>query len=96
MGVAAPAAFIRRFAIKSRLRSVWVSGRLFSRRSCPRRLEHLECRFEPVGEAVGEPIIINVNFVDKDLKVVDQMQLTIRGTPERRSPASATLPILVM
>jgi hypothetical protein len=44
-------------------------------------VERLECRFEPVGEAVGEPIIINVKFVDKDLKVVDQMQLTIAAPP---------------
>jgi hypothetical protein len=46
-------------------------------RSLTRRLEHLESRFEPVGEPAGEPTIINVNFVDKDLNVVDQMQMTI-------------------
>jgi hypothetical protein len=50
-------------------------------RSLTRRLEHLECRLEPVGEPVGEPTTINVNFVDKDLKVVDQMQMTIAAPP---------------
>ena len=50
-------------------------------RSLTRRLEHLESRFEPVGEPAGEPTIINVNFVDKDLKVVDQMQMTVAAPP---------------
>jgi hypothetical protein len=45
--------------------------------SLTRRLEHLESRFEPAGEPVGEPTIINLSFVDKDLKVVNQMQMTI-------------------
>jgi hypothetical protein len=58
-------------------------------RSLTRRLEHLESRFEPVGEPVGEPTIINVNFVDKDLKVVDADD--DRGTHERRWPASASM-----
>jgi hypothetical protein len=64
------------------------------RRSLTRRLEHLECRFEPVGEPAGEPTIINLSFVDKDLKVVNQMQMTVaapsndagwRGRAWRRS-----------
>jgi hypothetical protein len=46
-------------------------------RSLTRRLENLEYRFEPVGEPAGEPTIINLNFVDRDLKVVNQMQMTI-------------------
>jgi hypothetical protein len=33
-------------------------------RSLIRRLEHLESRFQP---PVGEPIILNIQFVDKDL-----------------------------
>ena len=41
-------------------------------RSLTRRLEQLEYRFEPVGEPAGEPTIINLNFVDKNLKVVGQ------------------------
>ena len=50
-------------------------------RSLTRRLEHLEYRFEPVGEPAGEPTIINLSFVDKDLKVVNQMQMTIAVPP---------------
>jgi hypothetical protein len=37
--------------------------------SLTRRLEHLEYRFEPVGE----PTTINLQFVDSDLRVIDQM-----------------------
>jgi hypothetical protein len=43
-------------------------------RSLIRRLEHLESRYQP---PVGEPIILNIQFVAKDLKVGDQMQLTL-------------------
>ena len=50
-------------------------------RSLTRRVEHLECHFEPVGEPVGEPTIINLNFVDRDSKVVNQMQMTIAAPP---------------
>jgi hypothetical protein len=50
-------------------------------RSLTRRLENLESRFEPAGEPVGEPTIINLNFVDKDLKVVNQMQMTVAAPP---------------
>jgi len=56
-------------------------GKKMISKSLTRRVEHLECRSEPVGEAVGEPIIINMNFVDKDLKVVDHMQLTVAAPP---------------
>jgi hypothetical protein len=50
-------------------------------RSLSRRLEHLEYRSELVGEPAGEPTIINLNFVDKDSKVVNQMQMTIAVPP---------------
>jgi hypothetical protein len=50
-------------------------------RSLNRRLENLEYRFEPVGEPAGEPTIINLSFVDRDLKVVNQMQMTIAAPP---------------
>jgi hypothetical protein len=50
-------------------------------KSLTRRLEHLESRFEPVGEPVGEPTTIDLQFVDKDLKVVNQMLLTIAPPP---------------
>jgi hypothetical protein len=50
-------------------------------KSLTRRVEHLESRFEPVGEPVGEPTILTVNFVDKDSKVVNQMQMTIAPPP---------------
>jgi hypothetical protein len=49
-------------------------------RSLTRRLEHLEqleSRFQPVGE----PTIINLRFVDKDLRVVGQMQITLPPCP---------------
>jgi hypothetical protein len=36
-------------------------------RSLIRRLEHLESLVEPDGEPVGEPTIINLSFVDKEL-----------------------------
>src|SRR5579859_2471266 len=38
-------------------------------------------RFQPVGEPVCAPAIITVDFVDKDLKVVNQMQMTIMAPP---------------
>ena len=50
-------------------------------RSLTRRLEHLEYRLELVGEPVGEPTIINLSFVDRDLKVVNQMQMTVAAPP---------------
>ena len=36
-------------------------------RSHTRRLEHLESRFEPLGEPAAESTTLNVNFVDKHL-----------------------------
>ena len=68
-------------------------------RSLNRRLENLEYRFEPVGEPAGEPTIINLSFVDRDLKVVNQMQMTIAAPPNdarlaSASMATAKLPIL--
>ena len=42
-------------------------------RTLTRRLEHLESRFQPVGE----PTILNIQFVNTDFKVVNQMQLTL-------------------
>jgi hypothetical protein len=45
-------------------------------RSLTRRVEYLEqlaYHFRPVGE----PMIMTVQFVDKYLRVVDQMQLTL-------------------
>jgi hypothetical protein len=68
-------------------------------RSLTRRVEHLESCFELVGEPVSEPTIINVQFVDKDLKVVDQMQITIAASPSDAWLANATmakLPILII
>jgi hypothetical protein len=50
--------------------------------SLTRRLEHLESRFEPAGEPVGEPTIINLSFVDKELGVVGQMQMTLPPFPK--------------
>jgi hypothetical protein len=50
-------------------------------RSLSRRLEQLEYRFELVGEPAGEPTIVNLSFVDKDLKVVNQMQMTVAAPP---------------
>jgi hypothetical protein len=39
-----------------------------------RRILKLEDWFGPAdGQPVGEPLTINVRFVDKDLKVVDQI-----------------------
>jgi hypothetical protein len=43
-----------------------------------RRILKLEDRFGPADDLpVGEPTIINVRFVDKDLRVVHQMQITL-------------------
>jgi hypothetical protein len=43
-----------------------------------RRILKLEDRFGTVDDLpVGEPTIINVRSVDKDLKVVHQMQITL-------------------
>ena len=52
-------------------------------KSLTRRLEHLESRFEPAGEPVGEPLIINMSFVDKDGRVVSQMQMTVPPCPNQ-------------
>jgi hypothetical protein len=41
-----------------------------------RRVLKLEDRFGP-DLPVGEPTIINLRFVDKDLRVVHQMQITL-------------------
>jgi hypothetical protein len=47
-----------------------------------RRILKLEERFETTDDQpVGEPIIITVDFVGKDLKVVNQMQMTIAPPP---------------
>jgi hypothetical protein len=47
-----------------------------------RRILKLEDWFGPAdGQPVGEPLTINVRFVDKDLKVVDQMQMTVATPP---------------
>jgi hypothetical protein len=48
-----------------------------------RRILKLEERFETTdGQPVGEPIIINLSFVDKELGVVSQMQLTVPACPK--------------
>jgi hypothetical protein len=50
-------------------------------KSLTRRLEHLESRFESADEPVGEPTIIDMSFVDKDGRVVGQMQMTVPSYP---------------
>jgi hypothetical protein len=48
-----------------------------------RRIRKLEDRFVPADDqSVGEPIVINLNFVDKELGVVSQMQLTVPACPK--------------
>ena len=49
-------------------------------RSLTRRLERLE-QLESSSEPVGEPTIINLSFVDKELGVVGQMQMTLPPCP---------------
>jgi hypothetical protein len=47
-----------------------------------RRILRLEDRFGPADDLpVGEPTTFDLRFVDKDLKVVDQMQLTLATYP---------------
>jgi hypothetical protein len=47
-----------------------------------RRILKLEYRFGPVDDLpVGEPTTFDLRFVDKDLRVVHQMQITIAAPP---------------
>jgi hypothetical protein len=50
-------------------------------RNLTRRLEDLESRIQPVR---GAPTILNVRFVDTDMKVVSEMQLTL-GAPAAKA-----------
>jgi len=50
-------------------------------RSLTRRLERLE-QLESNSEPVGEPTIINLSLVDKELGVVGQMQMTLPPFPK--------------
>jgi len=43
-------------------------------RNLTRRLERLESRIHPI---VGEPTIMTIEFVDKDLNVVDRLDITL-------------------
>jgi hypothetical protein len=43
-------------------------------RNLTRRLERLESRIQPI---VGEPRIMTIEFVDKDRKVVDRLDITL-------------------
>jgi hypothetical protein len=47
-----------------------------------RRILKLEYRFGPVDDLpVGEPTTFDLRFVDKDLRVVHQMQITLPPCP---------------
>ena len=47
-----------------------------------RRILKLEYRFGPVDDLpVGEPTTFDLRFVDKDRKVVHQMQITLPPCP---------------
>jgi hypothetical protein len=47
-----------------------------------RRILRLEDRFGPADDLpVGEPTTFDLRFVDKDLRVVHQMQITIAAPP---------------